>query len=474
VNVQAKEMDKVKIKTSVTKHLADIITPVSLYLKVRDHFTQAVLLESNDFSSAEDCFSFIGLQAIAEISVQNREITERLPDGSQTIIPVVDTQTVPEELLRFTQQFDVENQSEFGRFNGFFGHVGFDGVQYFDTLEFDTDKRRFDLPDIRFTLHKYIIAVNHYKNELYILENLLEGEKPSTARLESLILSQKIPEHEFHLEGTEKSNLTDEEFKDLVSIGKKHCQLGDVFQIVFSRQFSQSFKGDEFNVYRVLRSINPSPYLFYFDYGSYKIFGSSPESQMVIRNGVAKVNPIAGTYRRTGNRQVDEEKAQELAKDPKENAEHIMLVDLARNDLGRHAVNVRVEKLKEIHFYSHVIHLVSTVVGDLEEDSNPVQIFGDTFPAGTLSGAPKYKAIELINQYENQNRSFYGGALGYLGFDGEINTAIVIRSFLSKDNTLYYQAGAGVVSASVEENELQEVNNKLGALKKALLEAEKL
>lgn len=474
VNVEAKEMEKVKIRTSVTKHLADIITPVSLYLKVRDHFTQAVLLESNDFSSAEDCFSFIGLQAIAEISVQNREITERLPDGSQTTIPVVDTQTVPEELLRFTQQFDVENQSEFGRFNGFFGHVGFDGVQYFDTLEFDPNKRRFDLPDIRFTLHKYIIAVNHYKNELYILENLLEGEKPSTAKLESLILSQKIPEHEFHLEGTEKSNLTDEEFKDLVSIGKKHCQLGDVFQIVFSRQFSQSFKGDEFNVYRVLRSINPSPYLFYFDYGSYKIFGSSPESQMVIRNGVAKVNPIAGTYRRTGNRQVDEEKAQELAKDPKENAEHIMLVDLARNDLGRHAVNVRVEKLKEIHFYSHVIHLVSTVVGDLEADSNPVQIFGDTFPAGTLSGAPKYKAIELINQYENQNRSFYGGALGYLGFDGEINTAIVIRSFLSKDNTLYYQAGAGVVSASVEENELQEVNNKLGALKKALLEAEKL
>lgn len=467
---------KVKLRTIVTKHLADIITPVSLYLKVRDHYTQAVLLESNDFSSAEDCFSFIGLQAIAEISVQNREITETLPDGSQTVIPVPanDTDTVPEELLRFTQQFDVENESELGRFNGFFGHVGFDGVQYFDTLEFDSDKRRFDLPDIRFTLHKYIIAINHYKNELYILENLLEGEEPSSGKLESLILSQKIPDHQFHLEGQEQSNLTDEEFKELVSIGKKHCQLGDVFQIVFSRQFSQSFKGDEFNVYRVLRSINPSPYLFYFDYGSYKIFGSSPESQMVIRDGVAKVNPIAGTYRRTGNRKIDEQKSLELAKDPKENAEHIMLVDLARNDLGRHAVNVRVQKLKEIFFYSHVIHLVSTVVGDLEEGSNPVQIFGDTFPAGTLSGAPKYKAIELINKYENQNRSLYGGALGYLGFDGEINTAIVIRSFLSKDNNLYYQAGAGVVSASVEENELQEVNNKLGALKKALLEAEKL
>lgn len=474
--MDTKQTKKVKLRTVITKHLADIITPVSLYLKVRDHFTQAVLLESNDFSSAEDCFSFIGLQAIAEISVQNREITQRLPDGSTSTIPVPpkDINTVPEELLRFTQQFEVDNPSDFGRFNGFFGHVGFDGVQYFDTLIFDPEKRRFDLPDIRFTLHKYIIAINHYKNELYILENLLEGEEPSSGKLESLLLSQKIPSHEFHLEGQEESNLTDEQFKELVSIGKKHCQVGDVFQIVFSRQFSQSFKGDEFNVYRVLRSINPSPYLFYFDYGSYKIFGSSPESQMVIRNGVAKVNPIAGTYRRTGNRKVDEKKSLELAKDPKENAEHIMLVDLARNDLGRHAVNVRVQKLKEIFFYSHVIHLVSTVVGDLEEGSNPVQIFGDTFPAGTLSGAPKYKAIELINEYENQNRSLYGGALGYLGFDGEINTAIVIRSFLSKDNHLYYQAGAGVVSASVEENELQEVNNKLGALKKALLEAEKI
>lgn len=468
------EMKKIRLRTVVTQQLADIITPVSLYLKVRDHFTQAVLLESNDFSSAEDCFSFIGLQAIAEISVQNREIIKRLPTGEEVKVPVKDTSTVPKELLQFTQQFELENDSELARFNGFFGHVGFDGVQYFDTLEFDPAKRRFDLPDIRFTLHKYIIAINHYKNELYILENLLEGEAPSSSKLESLILSQKVPVHEFHLEGSEKSNLTDEEFMELVTIGKKHCQIGDVFQIVFSRQFSQSFKGDEFNVYRVLRSINPSPYLFYFDYGSYKIFGSSPESQMVIRDGIAKVNPIAGTYRRTGNRKLDEEKSHELAKDPKENAEHIMLVDLARNDLGRHASNVRVQKLKEVFFYSHVIHLVSTVVGDLDEDANPVQIFGDTFPAGTLSGAPKYKAIELINKYENQNRSFYGGALGYLGFDGEINTAIVIRSFLSKDNKLFYQAGAGIVSASVEENELQEVNNKLGALKKALLEAEKL
>ena len=393
---------KIKIRAVVTKQLADIITPVSLYLKVRDHYTHPVLLESNDFSSAEDCFSFIALQAIAEIRVENRSIQKSFPDGMEEVIPVVDSNTVAEELQRFTKRFEVVQPTGIKGMDGFFGHVGFDGVQYFDTLEFDPEKRRFDVPDIRFAFYKYVIAINHYKNELYILENLLEGEAASSHKLESLIQSERVPSHEFNVEGEEQSNLTDEEFKELVRLGKHHCQVGDVFQIVFSRQFSQAFKGDDFNVYRVLRSINPSPYLFYFDYGNYKIFGSSPESQMVIKDQVAQVNPIAGTYRRTGDRKLDEEKALELAKDPKENAEHIMLVDLARNDLGRHATNVRVEKLKEIHFYSHVIHLVSTVFGDLDDKANPIQIFGDTFPAGTLSGAPKYKAIELINKYKKR------------------------------------------------------------------------
>lgn len=465
---------RIPVRTQVQRYLADIITPVSLYLKVRDHYTQAVLLESNDFSSAEDCFSFIGLQALAEFRVDGRQIRMQLPGRDVIERPVIDTQTVPEAIQEFLQSFDVEQHEKTPVFNGLFGHVGFDGVQYFDTLSFDQNKRRFAIPEIRYTLHRFIIAIDHFKNELYILENLLPGESSEIGRLEGLMRSQKIPAHEFHLEGAESSNLQDEDFKALVRAGKAHCQQGDVFQIVFSRQFEQSFKGDDFNVYRVLRSINPSPYLFYFDYGSYKVFGSSPEAQMVVKDGVARVNPIAGTYRRTGDNAHDRAEAEKLAADPKENAEHIMLVDLARNDLGRHARNVRVEKLKEIQFYSHVIHLVSTVAGDLDPDTNPVRVFGDTFPAGTLSGAPKYKAIELINQYENQNRALYGGALGYLGFDGEINHAIVIRSFMSQDNKLYYQAGAGIVTASDEEKELQEVNNKLGALKKALLEAEKI
>ena len=385
-----------------------------------------------------------------------------------------DVHAVPAAMKAFVSQFEPENEGQYKGFNGFFGHTNFDGVQYFDTLKFNPEKRKTDLPDIRYNLYRFVIAINHFKDELFLLENLFEGEESQMDRVEAIIHSQKFAVHDFRLTGEEQSNLTDQGFMDLVTAGKKHCQLGDVFQIVFSRQFSQAFRGDDFNVYRVLRSINPSPYLFYFDYGSYKIFGSSPEAQMVIRNGVASVNPIAGTYRRTGDNEEDEKKAIELTKDPKENAEHIMLVDLARNDLGRHASNVQVRNLKEIQFFSHVIHLVSKVTGDLGPQTNPIQVFGDTFPAGTLSGAPKYKAIELIDHYENQNRSFYGGALGFIDFTGEMNQAIVIRSFLSKDNTLFYQAGAGIVAASVEENELQEVNNKLGALTKALREAEKI
>lgn len=464
----------IKIQVKAKRFLADTLTPVSLYLRVRDHFTDPVLLESNDFGDVENCYSFIGLDSIAGIEVQNGVVSQWIEGQERVQTQVENVQTVPEAMKAFVRQFEPDNVDNYAGFNGFFGHTSFDGVQYFDTLQFDPEKRKFDLPDIRYLLYRFVIAINHFKDELFLLENILPDQDSQMDKVETLIHSQKFAVHDFKIEGAEESNLTDQEFMDLVTAGKKHCQLGDVFQIVFARQFSQRFRGDDFNVYRVLRSINPSPYLFYFDYGSYKIFGSSPEAQMVIRNGVAVVNPIAGTYRRTGDNEEDQKNAVELSKDPKENAEHIMLVDLARNDLGRHASNVQVRELKEIQFFSHVIHLVSKVTGDLGPETNPVQVFGDTFPAGTLSGAPKYRAIELIDQYENQNRSFYGGALGFIDFQGEMNQAIVIRSFLSMDNTLFYQAGAGIVSASVEEKELQEVNNKLGALKKALLEAEKI
>ena len=465
---------KIKLHVEVRRLLADTQTPVSLYLKLRDHYSNPVLLESNDISNKEECFSFLGLESLAGFVVQNGQIEEQLPGEMPSVSTAASPVDVPRAMKAFLERFEPVGDTPFRNFNGLFGHTAFDSVQYFDTHKFDPEKRRFDLPDLRYHLYRYILAINHYKDELYVLENRLEGEESGLDELLQRISSRSYAIHPFRLEGDEQSNLTDEEFKELVRVGKEHCQRGDVFQIVFSRQFQQQFAGDDFQVYRVLRSVNPSPYLFYFDYGSYRIFGSSPEAQMVIRKGVAQVNPIAGTYRRTGDMEEDARQAQALREDPKENAEHIMLVDLARNDLGRHARNVQVRELKDIHYYSHVIHLVSNVTGDLGPDANPIQIFGDTFPAGTLSGAPKYMAIELINRYENQNRSFYGGALGYIDFKGEMNQAIVIRSFMSKDNQLYYQAGAGIVVASQAESELQEVNNKLGALKRALVEATRL
>lgn len=465
--------NKIKIKTIAKKHLADTVTPVTLYLKLREHFKQAVLLESNDFGSAESCFSYIGLEPIANFKVQNGVVHKTYPGEEEEQEQLSNPIQVPAIFQDFINQFDAEPVEEYDIINGFFGHTCFDGVQYFDTLTFNPNKRRFDLPDINYSLYRFIIAVNHFKDELYLLENIVDGES-KLPYVEQLIQQQAFKTYPFKLVGKESSNITDEAFRELVRKGKYHCKIGDVFQIVLSRQFEHDFEGDDFQVYRVLRSINPSPFLYFFDCGDYKIFGSSPEAQMLIKGNIATVNPIAGTYKRTGDDIEDAQKAAELAVDPKENAEHIMLVDLARNDLGRHSKKVEVKELKEIHYYSHVIHLVSRVDGELEDDANPIQIFGDTFPAGTLSGAPKYKAIELIDEYENQNRSFYGGGLGFINFNGDMEQAIVIRSFLSKDNTLFYQAGAGIVIDSVPESELQEVNNKLGALKKALFEAEKI
>ncbi len=465
---------KASIRVITRRMLADTVTPVSIYLKLRDHFGGSVLLESTDFRSKENCFSFIGLDPIANFTAKENKVSQLFPGQEVRQVEVKDYAEVPKLLEAFVQNFSISEDENYKGINGFFGHTAFEAVQYFDTLKFDPEKRKSDLPELNYSLYRYVIAINHFKDELFLLENLPQGHQSGLDRIESLIQSQHYGLYPFKLEGEESSNLTDEEFKELVRLGKRHCQLGDVFQIVFARQFAQKFSGDEFNVYRLLRSINPSPYLFFFDYGDYKIFGSSPEAQMVIQGNVASVNPIAGTYHRSGNDEEDKQKALDLSKDPKENAEHIMLVDLARNDLGKHAKKVSVKQLKEIQFFSHVIHLVSKVEGILGKDTSSIQVFGDTFPAGTLSGAPKYKAIELISKYENQNRGFYGGALGYLGFNGDMNQAIVIRSFLSKNNTLFYQAGAGIVAASEEEKELQEVNNKLGALTKALKEAQRI
>ncbi|HRX94114.1 MAG TPA: anthranilate synthase component I family protein, partial [Chitinophagaceae bacterium] len=377
---------------------------------------------------------------------------------------------VPALLFEFMQKFEIENAGtkEAGYAQGLFGYTSYDAVQFFESVELSENNSETSIPLMRYRLYQYVIAINHFRDELLLCENRIDGMESEIQVVESLIQSKDVPVYPFNAKEAESSNMTDEAYMEMVKKGIASCHRGDVFQIVLSRRFQQRFIGDEFNVYRALRHINPSPYLFYFDYGDYKLMGSSPESQLVIKDGKAIVHPIAGTFKRTGDEEADKLATERLLKDAKENAEHVMLVDLARNDLSRVCDDVEVAHYRQVQYFSHVIHLVSEVTGKVRPDSNPFMLLAKTFPAGTLSGAPKFRAMELINELEPTPRSYYGGAIGFMGFDGSCNHAIMIRTFLSQQNTLICQAGAGVVAASKPENELQEVNNKLGALKKAI------
>lgn len=458
------------IRQTYRKLLADTHTPVSIYLRLRDRYPHSFLLESSDYHGQENSMSFICCQPLAHMSLRRQQFTAEYPDGSATRETVDKQGQLVACMEKFLKSFSIKEVADL-KFSasGLFGYLSYDAVQYFEDIRLDAGKRdQFGMPEMQYSLFRYVIAIDHFRNELYVVENRLEEDQNGLEELIKLITSRNVPTFYFGLKNSEESNLTDAQFHEIVKKGIHHCQIGDVFQIVLSRRFQSGFEGDEFQVYRALRSINPSPYLFYFDYGNFKIFGSSPEAQIVIKNGEATIYPIAGTFRRTGNDQADAELAKKLYDDPKENSEHVMLVDLARNDLSKSSDEVVVETYKEIQYYSHVIHLVSKVTGKLKKEASPLQMVGSTFPAGTLSGAPKHMAMQLIDKYENVKRGYYGGAIGYLGFNGDFNHAIMIRSFLSQGNTLYYQAGAGIVAKSVPDNEVQEVYNKLAALKSAL------
>lgn len=457
--------------------LADVFTPVGIYLRLRDRFRDTILLESTDHHVADNSYSFICINAIGGIEITSTDQLEyKFPGQDPVRLPLQNKQEVPGMIWDYMERFEIgPNECREQKFaQGLYGYSTYDSVQFFEQINFNRDIKESRIPLMRYRLYQYVIVINHYKDELYLCENKIAGLNSELEIVESRIKSKDVPSYPFKKKGEESSNLTNEQYIDMVKQGIAHCNRGDVFQIVLSRRFEQSFTGDEFNVYRALRSVNPSPYLFFFDYGDYKLMGSSPESQLIVNNGKAIVHPIAGTFKRTGDEETDRQMAEALLKDAKENAEHVMLVDLARNDLSRVCDKVEVAHYRQVQYYSHVIHLVSEVVGKVREGSNPLSMLANTFPAGTLSGAPKYKAMELINSIEPDARSYYGGTIGFVGFDRSINHAIMIRTFLSKKNTLIYQAGAGVVSASNPESELQEVNNKLNALKKAIEIAEEI
>ena len=445
----------------------DLSTPVGVFLKLREQYSQVILLESSDYSSKEDSLSFLAFNPIRSLEVQ---------DG---VLKIDDESTkgdfnLTHEIEQFMNEVNFTDESEVMKYAAIFGYCGFNSVQYFDTLSFDQSKNTEGIPEVRYDLYRNVIVFDHFHEELTLIDNRQVDEESNLDQIIRIIEKQDHQTFGFDTMGEEYSNMEDEDFRGMVSKGKEHCQRGDVFQIVLSRKFYQKFRGDEFNVYRALRSINPSPYLFYFDYSSFKIFGSSPEAQLIVKDGIAEIHPIAGTFRRTGNFPEDQALAQKLSVDPKESSEHVMLVDLARNDLSKNTSNVTVNSFKEIQFFSHVIHLVSKVTGKLKYGKSSFEVFADTFPAGTLSGAPKYKAMQLIDNYEPNGRSFYGGGIGLINFNGDLLHAIIIRSFLSKSGLLTRQAGAGIVIKSDEESELQEVNNKLAALKKAIAMAKKM
>lgn len=463
-------MKKYKLYTSHKKLLADTTTPVSIYLRLRDVFPNSILLESSDYHSRENSLSYVCCDPIAGIVLTSDKLETYFPDGEREQYPLKDLE-LKKQVSTFRKQFEAASTDDFKFIsNGLYGYFAYESVEHFEDIKLHSkpaDGR--NIPLMQYHVYRYIIVIDHFKNELYLLEH--RTEKNATDGLEKiqyLIQNKNFPEYKFSLNGEEKSNFTDEQFISLVENVKKHVFRGDVFQIVPSRAFSKPFLGDEFNVYRALRSINPSPYLFYFDYGDFKLFGSSPEAQLTIKNNIATIYPIAGTFKRTGNSLQDAELAENLKRDVKENAEHVMLVDLARNDLSRHCDKVEVKSFKEIQYYSHLIHMVSKVTGELQSSVDPFDVVGDTYPAGTLSGAPKYMAMQLIDRFEGQKRGFYSGAIGFMGFNGDFNHAIMIRSFLSQNNVLHYQAGAGIVADSDPKSELNEVNNKIAALRKAL------
>lgn len=453
-----------KYTTHSKQLMADLLTPLGVYLKLRESYPMVFLLESSDYSSREDSKSFLCFDSLSSFVLADQVLT--IDDEEIQITDIV------AHLDTYLGSFDRSGMR--GLSEGVFGYTSFDAIASLDRLPFDYQTLNQEYPQLRYDFFRYVIIFDHYTDTMTIEEHCPAGEDTTLDQIERLLKVQDYQTHPFTLSGNETTNMRDHDYKALVRQAKAHCQRGDVFQMVLSRRYSQGFVGDDINVYRALRSINPSPYLFYFDYGSYKIFGSSPEAQLKIQGGIAEIHPIAGTFRRSNDAIKDAELAQSLKQDPKENAEHVMLVDLARNDLSKSCIDVEVTSYKEVQYFSHVIHLTSVVKGKLKPGRSAYQVFADTFPAGTLSGAPKYKALELINLYEPTDRGFYGGGIGMIGFDGGINHAIIIRSFLSKDNILHYQAGAGLVISSDEQSEMLEVGNKLAALKKALSKAQTL
>ena len=467
-------------QTIIREISADLETPISVYMKLRGEGA-SFLLESVEGGEHIARYSFIGVQPKAQYIIRDNDIEIKDANGTRTTQYAGDpTCFLQEEMNRFK----LTPQAGVPRFiGGLVGYLGYESVRFFEPT-LGSKMKRGAIPDGIFLLADTVVAFDHARRSLSLIANVLNGDVESANRkldeIESRI-HQPLPPaqpHEVKPSRT-RSNMTQGRYEDMVRDAREHIAAGDIFQVVLSQRFTRATNVEPFDVYRAVRRLNPSPYMFFFDFGivddePYYLVGSSPEMFVRLEGRTASLRPIAGTRPRGADSNADAALVQELLADPKERAEHVMLVDLGRNDLGRICGfgTVRISDFFMVEKYSHVMHIVSHVEGKLRPDLTAFDLVRAAFPAGTVSGAPKVRALEIISDLEPDPRGAYAGMVGYFGFDGSMDTCLAIRTMVGRGNTFTVQAGAGIVADSDPNKEFQETVNKASAMLKAIEIAE--
>lgn len=470
---------------------ADLETPVSVYVKLMDEVGPSFLLESVEGGERVGRYSFVGVNPRAMLALNGRTVTD-MRHGKEIVTELPEGTDFLDVLKAEVERFQLANIPSLPRFvGGAVGYLGYDVVRYFERLP-ETAESVLSIPDALYMLADLLVVFDHARHHLMILANARVGETDiETAYVDAIQRIETVSERLLRPlpavprkrwgsrrqpSGKIDSNMAPERYEAMVSQAKEHIAAGDIFQVVLSQRFSRQTSAHPFAIYRALRMLNPSPYMFYFDFGQLdiQVIGASPEMHVRLEDGKAHVRPIAGTRPRGQTEAEDKALAEELLADPKELAEHVMLVDLGRNDIGRVSEygTVKVRDQMIIERYSHVMHIVSHVEGKMTGDMDAYDLMRATFPAGTVSGAPKVRAMEIIEDLEGQRRSMYAGAVGYFGYDGSMDTCIAIRTMLMQGETVYVQAGAGIVADSDPATEHQECVNKAKALMVAVERAE--
>lgn len=472
---------------------ADLETPVSVYLKLMDGGGASFLLESVEGGEQVGRYSFVGVDPRGLISLHGRQVRDVREGKTVQERALAEDEDILDVLRAELQRFRPADLPGLPRFSGgAVGYLGYDVVRYFERLP-ETAEQVLDVPDAVFMLADTLVVFDHARHRLLILSNARVNGDVEAAYVEAIQRIERVSERLLRPlpavpqlrwgarrngEGENEltSNMTKERFEEIVARAKEYIAAGDIFQVVLSQRLSRRTPAHPFAVYRALRMLNPSPYMFYFDFGAHdmQVIGASPEMHVRLEDGVASVRPIAGTRPRGADAAEDEVLQEELLADPKERAEHVMLIDLGRNDLGRVSEfgSVHVHDLMVVERYSHVMHMVSHVEGRLREDLDAFDLMRATFPAGTVSGAPKVRAMEIIEELEGQRRGLYAGAIGYFSYDGSMDTCIAIRTMLMQHDTIHVQAGAGIVADSDPSREHEECLNKARALAVAVARAE--